>query len=331
MPRRTRPGSLPPVNPRTIRWQACVTVPLLLLVTFIASPRVTGWLAGAALLAWLALNVGYAHSLQDRGRPPRRRHGDRWVARYVAFAFGIPLLVAVATHLADYEPHVRLWDFSVAETSALFIDGGVLFTLVTVSSLIDWYYVRPRIDGVVCEPPCRSSGSDRWKQPTRWWFLHRGLAALAYMGFAIVIALVVVLMLAREHKTAQAVVGGVGGLAGLLLIFADTYRKQIPAVSRFVLSSAHCLGDVLSYRLEGEKQRGFVLHVAMPVTKLVPLDADTGLPTGVPFVEIENADMAKLKFRATHPIACAKSCAKLNPQCVVGLPREDCARRYLIV
>jgi hypothetical protein len=170
------------VNPRTIRWQACVTVALLLIVTFVATPSATGWLTCVALLLAVALNAGYAYSLQDRGRPPRRRHGDRWVARYIAFGFGVPLVVAVVTHVAGYEPHVHVWDFNVAETSALAIAGGALFVLIMLSSLIDWYYIRPRIDGVVCEPPCRSSGSDRWKRPTRWWYLHRGIVTLAYMA-----------------------------------------------------------------------------------------------------------------------------------------------------
>jgi hypothetical protein len=319
------------VNPRTIRWQACVVASLLLLVNFIASPRASGWLAAAGLLGWLALNTGYAHSLQDQGRPARRRHGDRWVARYVALAFGGPLLVALVTHLAGYEPHLRVWDFSVAETSALAIDAATLFMLITVSSLIDWYYIRPRIDGVVCAPPCRSSGSERWKLPTRWWFLHRGLAALAYIGFALVVAFVIMLMLAREHKTAAAVVGGVGGLAGLLLIFAGSYRTQIPAVSRFVLSPAYCLRDDISYRMEGEAERAYVLHVAMPVTKLVPLDLHTGLPIGADFSEPENSSLAKAKPRCSRTSACDDGCAKLNPQCVLDLPREDRRRRYLIV
>jgi hypothetical protein len=319
------------VNPRTIRWQACVTAPLLLMVTFVASPLATGWLTCVALLLAVALNAGYAYSLHARGRPPRRRHGDRWVARYVAFGFGLPLVVAVVAHVAGYEPHIHVWDFSVAETSALAIDGGALFVLILPSSLIDWYYIRPRIDGVVCEPPCRSSGSERWKRPTRWWYLHRGIVTLAYMVFALVIALVIMLMLARAHKTAATVVGGVGGLAGLLLIFAGRYRTQIPTVSQFVLSPAYCLGDDLTYRIQGEAERAFVLHVAVPVTKLVPLGRETGLPTGVPFVERKNSDLAESNFVASHPVACEGGCARLNPECVFDLPREDCRRRYLIV
>jgi hypothetical protein len=318
------------MNPRTIRWQACVTVPLLLMVALIATPVAAYCLAGVALVLTGALNGGYAYSLGRKGRPQRRRHGDRWVARYVAFGFGGPLVIGVALDLAGYDQSVHVWDFTVAETSTMVIAGGTLFVLIMLSSLIDWYYIRPRIDGVVCAPPCRSSGSDTWKGPTRWWFLHRGIATLAYIGFALVIALVIMLMLVRVHKTAAGVIGGVGGIAGLLLIFAGRYRSELPTVAQFVLSPAYCLGDDLAFHARRGPERGYVLHVAVPVTKLVPLD-DEGHPTDVPFVERKNTDLAEADPVALRTVACDGRCAKLNPQCAADLPRQDHKRRYLIL
>jgi hypothetical protein len=318
------------VNPRTIRWQACVNAALLLLVTLFVGSATVLWLAGVALLPALALNAGYAWSLQDRGRPDRRMHGDRWVVRYVGFGLGVPLVVGLALLLVGYDPHAHVWDFTVNETSALVIAPAVLFVLVLLSSLVDWYYIRPRIDGVVCTPPCRSSGSDTWKGPTRWWFLHRGLATLAYFGFALVVALVVMLMLVRVHPAAAGVIGGVGGIAGLLLIFAGHYRAQLPAVAQYVLSPAYCLGDDLAFEAYRWEGRGFVLHVAVPVTKLVPLD-DHGLPSGEPFIERKNSDLAEAELTSRPTVACATGCAKLNPQCVVGVARHDRRRRRLIV
>jgi hypothetical protein len=317
------------MNPRTIRWQACVTVPLLLMVALVATPAAAYYLAGAALVLTVALNGGYAYSLGSKGRPKRRRHGDQWVARYAAFGFGVPLVVGVVLDLAGYDPSVHVWDFTLAETSTLAIAGGTLFVLIMLSSLIDWYYIRPRIDGVVCMPPCRSSGSETWKGPTRWWFLHRGLATLAYIGFALVVALVIMLMLVRVHKTAAGVIGGVGGIAGLLLIFAGRYRSELPTVAQFVLSPAYCLGDDLAFQARRGPERGYVLHVAVPVTKLVPLD-EQGHPTGAPFVERKNTDLAEADPVALLTVACNDGCAKLNPECAADLPREDHKRRYLI-
>jgi hypothetical protein len=303
---------------------------MVLMTTLIAAPAAALWLGGVALTLALVLNAGYAHSLEARGRPDRRITGDRWVARHVAFGLGAPLIVAVALMLAGYNPSAHVWDFTVDETSALAIATTTLFILILLSSLVDWYYIRPRIDGVVCTPPCRSSGSDTWKRPTRWWFLHRGLATLAYMGFALVVALVLMLMLVRAHPAAAGVIGGVGGIAGLLLIFAGQYRSQLPTVAQFVLSPAYCLGDDLTYEAHKWNGRGFVLHVAVPVTKLVPLD-DRGQPTGTAFVERKNSDLAEADLTSRPTVACVNGCAKLNPRCAVDVTRQDQRHRYLIV
>lgn len=307
-----------------------MTASLLLAVALIVAPAAVLWLSGVALVSTLALNAGYGRSLGDRGRPDRRIHGDRWVARYVAFGLCGPLVIALALLLAGHNASVHVWDFTVNETSALVIALGALFVSVLLSSLADWYYVRPRIDGVVCAPPCRSSGSETWKLPTRWWYLHRGLATLAYMALALVVALVVMLMLVRAHPDAAGVIGGVGGIAGLLLIFAGSYRSQLPTVAQFVLSPAFCLGDDLAYEAHRWNGRGFVLHVAVPVAKLVPLD-EKGLPTGAPFVERKNSDLAEADLTSMPTVACADGCAKLNPECVANAPKRDERRRLLVL
>jgi hypothetical protein len=299
------------------------------MVAFLVAPLTVIWLAGSALILVLAFNFGYAHALQDGGRPTRRMLGDRWVVRFLAFGLLLPLLVAIVLWLFDYNRNLQIWDFTVNETSSLLIGAAALFILIICSSAIDWYYIRPRIDGAVCAPPCRSSGSDTWKGPTRWWYLHRGLATLAYMAYALVVALVVMLMLVREHPAAAGVIGGVGGIAGLLLIFAGNYRAQLPTVAQFVLSPGYCLGDDLTYEAGKWGGRGFVLHVAVPVTKLVPLD-ENGQPSGPAFVERKNSDLNEADLTPRHTIACEGGCAHLNPQCLADLPRLD-QRRHLLI
>jgi hypothetical protein len=317
------------VNPKTIRWQACVSFALFVLLGIATTPKAALFIAGPAGLWWLVLNVRYAYALGDRGRTERRLHGDKWVARYVAFGLVLPLAIMLVLLFAGYGRDPQALGFTTAEASALLISLAALFALILCSSLIDWYYIRPRIDGVVCTPPCRSSGSERWKGPTRVWFLHRGVATLAYIGFALVVALVVMLMLVREHPAAAGVIGGVGGLASLLLIFAGNYRAQIPSVARFVLSPAYCLGDDLTYEVGKWGGRGFVLHVAVPVTKLVPL-RDDGMPTGVPFAERKNSELNEADLISRECRACDGGCVKLNPQCTVPFPRTDQRRRLLI-
>lgn len=305
---------------------------LLLLTAGLVGPRPVFWLAGLAVIWVLAFNLGYAYELGDRGRSARRMAGDRWVARFLGVGLVIPLLVAMVLFALRYNPQVRIWDFTVNETASILIGAAALFVLIICSSVVDWYYVRPRIDGVVREPPCRSAGEENWKWPTRWWYVHRTAATLAYFGFALLVALVVMLMLVREHPAAAGVIGGAGGLASLFLIFAGDYRAQLPSVGRFILSPAFSLGDDLTYENGRLKDgRGFVLHVAIPVVKLVPLDKH-GLPsTGTRFVEPKNSDLGEAELKSRPMTACAVACAGLNPECVLGQERSDRRRHWLVV
>lgn len=288
------------------------------------------------LAAATALNAMYARALGRRGRSARRITGDHRVALHVSYGLGLPLVAAIVAAILSYRPHEAALGFTHGEFAALFVTAGVLMVGILVSSLIDWYYIRPRLDGLVWPPPCRADANAKaqWKRVTRRWYLHRGLATLAYIAFAITVAIIIMIMLVREHPAAAAVIGGVSGIAGLLLIFAGSYRSALPTIARWVLSPTFVLGDDLEYEGYGGKKRGYVLHVAVPVVKLVPLN-DHGKPTGVPFIEVktQNLDQAELSSKPT--IACASKCARLNPECfeehLQAKRRRDHKRRILIL
>jgi hypothetical protein len=141
------------MNPRTIRWQALVLAPLLMAVALLVAPISALAIAVAAFMAALALNAGYAQALGDLGRPTRRMKGDLWVARFIGIALALPAVASAVLLLADHNADERLWEFDLTQTAVLVISPAVLFTLMLLSSLVDWYYIRPRIDGVVWAPP----------------------------------------------------------------------------------------------------------------------------------------------------------------------------------
>ena len=323
------------MNPRTMLWQAVASLTLLGVVIVFGDPLATVWLAGIGLCAATALNASYARALGRRGRSKRRMHGDRRVAVHVASGLMLPFLAGVTAAALGHNPHLALWGFTHTEFTALLVAAGALIVAVFVSSLVDWYYVRPRIDGLVCVPPCRAAASEKgpWKRVTRRWYLHRGLATLAYIAFAIAIAVIVMIMLVREDPAAAGVTGGVSGIAGLLLIFAGSYRSSLPTVARWVLSPAFVLGDDLEYEGYGGKKRGYVLHLAVPVAKLVPLDK-SGRPVGVPFVEIKTPKLDEADLYPKPATACNGSCARLNPECLGDMRpknRRDKRRHILVV
>lgn len=324
------------MNPRTVLWQAATTLALLCLTIAVASPDLAVGLAAVGLVMAAALNAGYAAALGDKGRSRRRIVGDHLVAAYAGAALLVPLVGAVIASFAGVRPTLTLWGFTHTEVEALLGAGDALFVAVLSSSLVDWYYIRPRIDGVVCAPPCRAKREDKpeWKRVTRRWYIHRGLATLAYILFAISVAFVVMIMLAREDPEVAAVLGGVSGFAGLLLIFVGPYRSELPTVGKWALSPSFVLGDDLTYAGSLREKRGYVLHVAVPVVKLVPLD-DVGRPIGAPYVEPKNSDLSGAEPVGRPTTACEERCAGLNPECLCqegdASERTDFNRRLLII
>jgi hypothetical protein len=324
------------MNPRTILWQTAINLVILSLIIAFASAFAAVCLAGLGTAVAVALNAGYAHALGSLGRTPRRMLGDRLVAGYVAAGLLLPLLAALGAALAGVSPTVAFWGFRHTEIEALLTALGALFAVILVSSLIDWYYIRPRLDGVVCRPPCRADKNQKapWKRVTRRWYIHRGLATLTYILFALTVAVIVMVMLVREDPAVAGVIGGVSGIAGLLLIFAGHYRSELPTVAKWALSPAFVLGDDLTFEGLRKAKRGYVLHVAVPVVKLVPLDSH-GRPTDAPFIEPANSQLAEAELQAIPTRACDHGCAAMNPECLRnprwGGKRLDHKRRLLVV
>lgn len=323
------------MNPRTILWQSLATGAILALMIAFASSGLAIWISAIALALVITLNAGYAHALGKLGRSPRRIQGDHLVATYVGVGLAVPLIAAVLAHVAGVRPGISFWGFRHLEIEALLTAWGALFVVVLVSSLIDWYYIRPRIDGVVCEPPCLASKEQKgpWKRVTRRWYIHRGLATFAYILFAIAVAVIVLLMLIREDHAAAELIGGISGIAGLLLIFAGSYRSELPTAAKWALSPGFYLGDDLTYEGAQRTKRGYVLHVAIPVVKLVPLNK-RGHPVGASFLEMKNTVLAEGELTTKPTIACKEECAGLNSECLrrdsAANERRDFRHRLLI-
>ncbi len=324
------------MNPRTILWQSLATGAILALMIAFASPGLAIWVSAIALALAITLNAGYAHALGKLGRSPRRIQGDHLVSAYVGVGLAAPLLAAVLAQVAGVHPGIAFWGFRHLEIEALLTSCGALLAVVLVSSLIDWYYIRPHIDGVVCEPPCLASKDHKgpWKRVTRRWYIHRGLATFAYILFAIAVAVIVLLMLIREDHAAAELIGGISGIAGLLLIFAGSYRSELPTAAKWALSPGFYLGDDLTYEGAQRTKRGYVLHVAIPVVKLVPLN-ERGHPMGASFLEMKNTVLAEGELTTRPTIACEGGCAELNPECLrresEANERVDFRRRLLVL
>lgn len=273
----------------------------------------------ATLLAvhWLIMNVLYTkarrfvtRSSGEDGGPDRVRQ-DRRVQRQAMLAVVAGLVAGAAgSRLGD----VRLWhDRELLSVCAGAL--GALAWIVYASSLVDWYYVRPRLDGIVHEPPCRSSGDELWGNVTRIWYLHRGLAEL--LGLVAVIVAVgsfIGGMIAGGGTLpTAAMVALLTGTAGALLLLTQT---AISTLRHRVLNKPTIwIGD----ELRANGWRAYVLHVTVRgivVREWDPESATWGRESEITHDRLDEERLQRVRFSG------CQTCSGLNPACesaVTGL------------
>jgi hypothetical protein len=117
-------------------------------------------------------------------------------------------------------------DLGIAPISAVLL--GVTAAIILLSSLVDWYVILPRISGLLGIRPCREPDTDfprrpqTWREVTRWWYIHRIIAALALrFGLSFAISLTV-----SEHMDVPYGASIVAGAAvGFLASYVAAVRK----------------------------------------------------------------------------------------------------------
>ena len=266
----------------------------------------------ALLLAghWLVMSATYAAALDGRRRSagedggPDRQRMDRRVRRQAVFAVAVGLLAGIAGgKLGD----LWLWH----DRKLLTVCFGALAALawtVYASSLVDWYYVRPCVDGIVREPPCRTSGDEDWGNITRLWYLHRGLAEfLGLLAVIVAFSSLVGALIAGTGTlpTAAAVaIPSSAATALVLLTQAAIATLRHRAVSR----PAIWVGDVL---IDGD-WRAYVLEVTVRSVIVREWDFERacwGRQNEVTHARLDEDRLAHRRF------AGCETCAKVNPAC----------------
>ncbi len=315
------------MNPGTVLG---LSVAACLLLCALVALGQSGFVLALAIVgaAWaLVLNHAYARKLGAQARTPRRMAGDRAIARQMLLSYLAPGVVAVVLLASGWDVATGVGPLSEAEVQALVGVVGVTVVAWLASSHVDWYYIRPRIDGVVGEPPCRSSRDTKWKGVTRKWYLHRTAASLTTMLAVGAIALIVTLVLGREWPSAVSEVGGFAAIFSVgIWMMRDEIRSASPT-SRSIRTPRHWVGDDLKYETDMWKHRGYVLHVAVPVTKLVPLSRKTGAPKrNTPPIEESATTLYQARCQSLKFTGCLKAeggCASVNAECTHGLPRGE--------
>lgn len=157
-----------------------------------------GACCGLAALAWLLLlREKYLWDLtrtQSSTLPPHRARLDRVVAGDALLTLIPASLLAALFDTGAVRP---LSDHGAVHGAIAAL--VVAATVIWASSLFDWYLILPRVSGQLGYRPCRSASEvaefffpSTWKEVTRWWYIHRIVAAFVFrVGLSTALAVII--------------------------------------------------------------------------------------------------------------------------------------------
>ncbi len=283
--------------------QAVLTVGFVFLLGLSPLWQASIIIAVVTLVWWLYLDVRYALALGNKERSRRRAGRDHIVTAQIAALCGVGL----ASGLAGRYAGIRL---TQSPAWYLFeIAAAAVFLVMFLSSLIDWYYIRPRLDGVVCEPPCRTSMHHGWRRVTRVWFIHRAVA-LGLWCFAAAAAL-------TFFVTAIIVTAGIGTIDESITVAITLFAAVIALIGYFVVGYRQAftfafmpvtykIGDEL---YKGEEVVGYLRDVSAQGVVIVSRD-DESSPWTIRRMPLE--ELNKSGFIARTFIGCQNGCCGVN-------------------
>ncbi|HTA34800.1 MAG TPA: hypothetical protein VK721_15370 [Solirubrobacteraceae bacterium] len=216
--------------------------------------------------------------------PSHRAELDRLVKRQTvgAGAAGLlSLLVVVAAALGPY--HVtRILDVVLA---AIVIGSLVIF----LSSLVDWWWILPRLSGILRPAPCQCAGGESWPGVTSIWLFHRGLATVVVSGALTAIPAYMASSTTGHTATAYTIAAGVFG--GTLAAF---FNGAVIALFQ-CLSPKVRLGD----RIAVDTRTAYVMDVEVSGVSYKLLDED-GRYADPPF-QLKKSGSYSLSDLRHHP------------------------------
>lgn len=269
---------------------------------------------GLVALGWLLLmREKYRWDIARTGAdvPPHRARLDRVVAVDAVVTllpttlFACCLLFGLADPLAGRD--------AVRGAASALVPAAVV---IWASSLVDWYLILPRISGQLGPRPCRAVVEPArfpfpwtWKEVTRWWYVHRVVAAFAFrVGLSTALAVVI---------------GEVSGLdnearwfAGVAMLLFSGYA--ISTLARGVGQIAHAkaiVGQTVEVsRRPGRRRKWW------PLRKLEALDLDGRFY--IVDIAIESVQLIRTEAHETRVLPTPREFTA-NPDAVVALANVD--------
>jgi hypothetical protein len=255
------------VNPITILIYAFLVATCLALLSTDNHPAVA-----SAFAAGVGCSAVLARLFDVRLRWFANRETRVGIARYVLPLDYMPL-AAVAIFKPAELPLVGGITSGIddrATVKAMLIIGAATLTALYASSLVDRYYILPRVSGGHWrgQMPCCDDHL-RWKRVTRTWLLHRLLANLLFVGGGAVVLTVGVTHWVRgdEQTVATVVAAAATVLAGFYL------TRTAPAIAQVVnpwiqVGDTIQLAEEFNVPAEAEFPKYYVVDVSLEGVKL---------------------------------------------------------------
>jgi hypothetical protein len=246
----------------------------------------------SGMAAW-ALNARYVQDVLIGGVdiPPHRERLDLIVVGDVRAAVTLGVVIgALMVGFPIHRPNV-----GVAPVTTILLAATA--SVILLSSLVDWYVILPRVSGLLGIRPCREPDRDHprfpktWRETTRWWYIHRIVAALV-LRFGLSYAVVLTVERHTSLPGEASVVGGavVGSFAAYLaaipkavwqaghptMIVGRTMRRHtVQRTPRaFTVMKRSLQIPWLKRRTVGPlRRREYVYDVALEAVQLVPASA----------------------------------------------------------
>jgi hypothetical protein len=169
---------LPYVRAQAVALAALLIASGILGASLLALLCALGAAAGATLLG-----LRYRHDVAVAGAaiPPHRARLDDVVASDTVAALAPATLLIVVSLAVGLGPGGDAVGTARIAVGFLAVAAAAIY----LSSLVDWYVILPRVSGQLGARPCRDRDPcfpfpHSWKEVTRWWYIHRIVATLAF-------------------------------------------------------------------------------------------------------------------------------------------------------
>jgi hypothetical protein len=326
-----------------------VALALTLLLLALQGPAIAALACTVfAALGALGLYLRYRGDLLAAGVkavPWQRERLDLIVASDTRTALAMGGVVSAIVLIFSMErPNLGL-----APVSAVLL--GVTAAVILLSSLIDWYVILPRVSGLLGIRPCREPDRDfprrpeTWREITRWWYIHRIVAALTLrFGLSFAVAFTVSHHTAFPHGASIVAGAAVGFLASYvaaarsavwqaghvtLMVGRTVRRRDVHRVPKTVTLFGKQLGlPFLTNPVVGDfRPREYVYDVALEAVQLasaakheqeeVPCDSNGSIDYERNPTKLLVRDIDASAPQPAEPFAgCQGRCSGINWYCI---------------